>query len=269
MNINDILNDCRDMLQPSTQEEISSVSEALQQKSSNDKCIYCNNTGRTLNNPYKCVHCGREYLTIKNNKDKNYYLSHGMTEYSLEQANNWNLDSLKAFYQQRNKAGLLTQNILNLFERLLLETKYMVSPSKCNQIIYTTDKINYETILVGWYYYSIQELLKNEIKCNTELINLEFILKENIYNTNIMEYDVLFIELTNHLLSDCLNMLDSICTIRRHQGKATYCISRVSPSLISNNDELSLSTMSLSDSLVQDRNEFTVISLISSVSSIY
>lgn len=269
MNINDILSDCSDMLQSNVVEKIDFISQTLQQNSSTEKCIYCNNTGRTISDPYKCVHCGREYLALKSNKDSNYFLSQGMTEYGLDKASKWNLDIIKELYHQKGKSGLLTQNVLNLYERLTLETKYMLSPVVSNQVIYITDKMNYEPILVGWYYYAVREVLKNELNCNMELLNLEFLLKENIYNTSIMDYDVLFIELTNHLLVDCLGMLDSICTMRKRQGKATYCITRVSPSLISSNEELSLSVLSLTESLTQVKSDFTVISLISSVSSIY
>lgn len=266
LNIQDILDDCKDIIV--TPAEFGEIKDKLVE-SYKGKCLFCNNTGRTLEDPYHCKHCGRDYHQTNIAKNKEYFLANGLTEYTYNIASNWSPEYISKVYNENGRGNLYTQVLRDLVERLSLELKYMVNSQYNNQIIFTTDKNNYEVLLVNWIYKAIKEVLAHDLKCNTELFNMEFVLTQNIYNTELLDYDVLFIELTSHLLNDCLSYLDTLCTIRRRAGKQTYCITRVSPSLILNNNDMSVSSLGVHSSLNTIKSDFSIITMISTTQQVF
>ena len=109
------------------------------------KCLYCNDTGRTLTSPDRCEYCGKEYKRITHTKyDKlPSYIPESIKELVLDKE--WTSSSVRLFIQSKGYNVLPSLNsLLEYLASITIENKL--------QIIFNMSVHNYEVVFLSWTY---------------------------------------------------------------------------------------------------------------------
>lgn len=194
-----------------------------------EDCMYCGNTGRTKEDPFKCSHCGREYRTL--NRITKPILEN---VYIPERYRNdlWNLETYNEYI---DKMGLNKKTFDNfkkwgLVLNLMLENLKLKKLSKID-FLYVSAGSNsgirrwaYTFLSLGEYYgYKVSSIIDlNDIDLNNPDDN-ELI--ENV--------DILVLRLTNFKLSENLEKLNYIQPKRSNKDKCTVIITKMNYNFIS------------------------------------
>ena len=174
-------------------------------------CIYCNNTGRTYDNPDKCDHCGRTYQRgIDAYEELSFYIPPSLT--SL--VKNWSPLNVKNFVRERNGNVLpRTQNVLETLDSITFDCK--------EQIIFNISIYNYNIILNSWSAHIFKKFGK--LYSNVDAVIFNPLLLDDIFI--LKDSPIVILELVEYDWEKQIQKVMALISIRKRLGKPTIVFS--------------------------------------------
>lgn len=188
----------------------------------NPPCLYCNNTGRTKEDPFNCKHCNRSYYNPTNEsnqtKDKLSEIERLPYFNKIRQYSKSYINTLI-----KTKGIKLTNRQLEKLSVMDILKTYILNNNIFNtQLMIYLEPIIYETGIY-WVYNIQYNKLGENFNINNILYNLNLLSLETLSTSSILEEDIVFIEL--HTLSqNVINLLSEITIIRKRKNLPTIIL---------------------------------------------
>lgn len=193
-----------------------------------EDCMYCGNTGRTKEDPFKCSHCGREYRTLNRITKptlENIYIP--------EKYRNdlWNINEYNAYVDKMglNKKTLENFKKWGLVLNLMLENLKLKKLSKID-FLYISAGNNSGIRRWAYTFLSLGEYYGYNVSGIKDLNDIDL---NNSDDLDIIENsDILVLRLTNYKLIENLEKLNYIQPKRSSKDKCTVIITRINYNFI-------------------------------------
>lgn len=193
-----------------------------------EDCMYCGNTGRTKEDPFKCSHCGREYRTLNRITKptlENIYIPE---KYRNEL---WNINEYNAYVDKMglNKKTLENFKKWGLVLNLMLENLKLKKLSKID-FLYISAGNNSGIRRWAYTFLSLGEYYGYNVSGIKDLNDIDL---NNSDDLDIIENsDILVLRLTNYKLIENLEKLNYIQPKRSSKDKCTVIITRINYNFI-------------------------------------
>ena len=179
-------------------------------------CMYCNNTGRTSKNPFKCENCGREFKRLP--------LDIVSTETFIPKkykSSLWDVRVLRHSYSKKYKLEeeiKATDSWLNILNSLLESLKSGIIPPESFYIAAPKDNSKFRWVYTSILYAETSGFSSNDF---IDLVDL------NIEMDNIKYCDWLVIRVTDFKIKENIEKLNYLLPFRASKDLGTIIVSTI------------------------------------------